>query len=83
MAKILCVLYPDPVSGHPTTYARDGLPLIERYPGGQSVPSPSAIDFRPGELLGDVSGATVAAVAQSVIACVLIDALFILIYLAT
>ena len=33
--------------------------------------------------LEEVSGATVAAVAQSVFACVLIDALFIIIYLAT
>ena len=33
--------------------------------------------------LEEVSGATVAAVAQSIIACVLIDALFIIIYLAT
>jgi phospholipid/cholesterol/gamma-HCH transport system permease protein len=33
--------------------------------------------------LNEVSRATVAAVAQSIIACVLIDALFIVIYLAT
>ena len=33
--------------------------------------------------LEEVSGATVAAVAQSIIACVMIDALFIIIYLAT
>lgn len=57
MAKIVCVLYPDPEDGHPTRYPRDGLPVIDRYPGGQTVPSPNAIEFQPGELLGDVTGA--------------------------
>ena len=32
MAKILCVLYDDPVDGYPTSYARDGLPSLARYP---------------------------------------------------
>jgi formate dehydrogenase len=57
MAKVLCVLYDDPVDGYPTSYARDRLPVLERYPGGQSLPTPSAVDFIPGELLGSVSGA--------------------------
>jgi len=56
MAKVLCVLYEDPVTGYPQSYARDDLPAVERYPGGQTLPTPSAIDFRPGELLGSVSG---------------------------
>jgi formate dehydrogenase len=56
MAKIVCVLYDDPVDGYPKTYARDGLPNLERYPDGQTLPTPSAIDFTPGELLGSVSG---------------------------
>jgi formate dehydrogenase len=56
MAKVLCVLYDDPVEGYPTTYARDSIPKIERYPSGQTVPTPKAIDFKPGELLGSVSG---------------------------
>ena len=56
MAKIVCVLYDDPVGGYPTTYPRDGLPKLERYPDGQTVPTPSAIDFTPGELLGSISG---------------------------
>ena len=56
MAKILCVLYEDPVTGYPTSYARDELPTIDHYPGGQTVPSPSAVDFTPGHLLGSVSG---------------------------
>src|SRR6476659_5626692 len=56
MAKILCVLYDDPASGYPTSYPRDDLPKIERYPDGQTVPTPKAIDFQPGALLGSVSG---------------------------
>ncbi|WP_329100800.1 NAD-dependent formate dehydrogenase [Micromonospora sp. NBC_01699] len=56
MAKILCVLYDDPVTGYPTTYARDTLPQIDHYPGGQTVPSPEKVDFLPGQLLGSVSG---------------------------
>jgi formate dehydrogenase len=57
MAKVLCVLYDDPVDGYPESYARDDVPRIERYPGGQITPTPKGIDFRPGELLGCVSGA--------------------------
>jgi formate dehydrogenase len=56
MAKVLCVLYPDPVDGYPPAYARDSVPTITSYAGGQTVPSPEAIDFTPGELLGSVSG---------------------------
>ena len=54
--KILCVLYDDPIDGYPTSYPRDDLPKIERYPGGQTLPTPKAIDFQPGQLLGSVSG---------------------------
>lgn len=57
MAKILCVLYDDPVSGYPTSYPRADLPRLTTYPDGQTLPSPSAIDFQPGTLLGSVSGA--------------------------
>jgi formate dehydrogenase len=56
MAKILCVLYDDPVDGYPKTYAREGLPTLGQYPDGQTLPTPSATDFTPGELLGSVSG---------------------------
>jgi formate dehydrogenase len=56
MAKILCVLYDDPITGYPTTYPRDDLPEIDRYPDGQRLPTPTAIDFQPGQLLGSVSG---------------------------
>ncbi len=57
MAKVLCVLYPDPVDGYPQAYARDGIPRIARYENGQTAPTPEAIDFVPGHLLGSVSGA--------------------------
>ncbi|WP_292157767.1 NAD-dependent formate dehydrogenase [Mesorhizobium sp.] len=56
MAKVVCVLYDDPVDGYPSNYARDGLPKLNRYPGGQTLPTPKAIDFEPGVLLGSVSG---------------------------
>src|SRR5947207_10460539 len=56
MAKVLCVLYDDPVDGYPPSYARDQIPVIERYHDGQRTPTPQAIDFTPGELLGCVSG---------------------------
>ena len=56
MSKIVCVLYPDPVDGQPTIYPRDGLPVLDAYPGGQSLPTPHTLDFTPGQLLGSVSG---------------------------
>ena len=49
-------LYDDPKSGMPSSYARDDLPKIEKYPDGMSLPSPKGRDFTPGELLGCVSG---------------------------
>lgn len=56
MAKVLCVLYDDPVDGYPTAYARDDLPTIDGYSDGQTLPSPKRVDFVPGQLLGSVSG---------------------------
>ena len=56
MAKVVCVLYDDPITGFPTSYARDDLPALTEYPGGQTHPTPKAIDFTPGHLLGSVSG---------------------------
>ncbi|WP_432172735.1 NAD-dependent formate dehydrogenase [Streptomyces sp. Tue6028] len=56
MAKILAVLYPDPVDGYPPDYARDRIPAITGYPGGQTTPTPQGLDFTPGQLLGSVSG---------------------------
>src|ERR1700722_18475901 len=56
MAKVLCVLYDDPVTGYPKTSIRDNIPVITGYPGGQTTPTPSHVDFTPGQLLGSVSG---------------------------
>jgi formate dehydrogenase len=56
MAKVVCVLYDDPVSGYPPQYARDDIPKIERYYDGTTTPTPERIDFTPGDLLGCVSG---------------------------
>jgi formate dehydrogenase len=58
MAKILCVLYPDPEAGYPPKYARDDIPNITRYANGQTAPTPKGpLGFKPGELVGSVSGA--------------------------
>ncbi|MFD2177559.1 NAD-dependent formate dehydrogenase [Veronia pacifica] len=54
--KILCVLYDDPTTGMPESYALETLPVIEKYPDGMTLPTPEKIDFKPGELLGCVSG---------------------------
>jgi len=54
--KVLCILYDDPTGGMPSSYAIDELPKIDKYPDGTTVPNPKAIDFKPGELLGCVSG---------------------------
>ena len=56
MAKIVCVLYPDPVDGFPPQYARDSIPVLNGYPNGQTLPTPAGLDFKPGELVGSVSG---------------------------
>ncbi len=56
MAKIICVLYDDPVDGYPKTYARDEVAQPKIYADGQTLPTPKAIDFKPGTLLGSVSG---------------------------
>ena len=56
MSKVVCVLYDDPVTGYPKSYPRDGIPTIKNHLGGQTLPTPKAIDFKPGQLLGSVSG---------------------------
>ena len=57
MATILCVLYPDPVTGYPPVYARDAIPTITRYANGETAPTPEGpLGFKPGELVGCVSG---------------------------
>ena len=37
MAKVLCVLYPDPITGYPPKYARDDIPVLKAYPNGQTL----------------------------------------------
>ena len=54
--KILCILYDDPKNGLPNKYPLSDLPKLERYPDGMALPSPKGRDFKPGELLGCVSG---------------------------
>jgi formate dehydrogenase len=56
MGKVLCVLYPDPESGFPPRYARDSIPTIDHYANGQTAPAPKNPGFKPGELVGCVSG---------------------------
>lgn len=57
MATILCVLYPDPVTGYPPVYARDDIPTITHYANGETAPTPEGpLGFKPGELVGCVSG---------------------------
>jgi formate dehydrogenase len=56
MAKIVAVLYDDPETGFPPKYVRDDVPDIKVYSDGQTAPTPNAIDFTPGEMLGSVSG---------------------------
>jgi formate dehydrogenase len=56
MARVICVLYDDPVDGYPDSYPRDEIPALARYPDGQTLPSPREIDFKPGTLLGSCSG---------------------------
>lgn len=57
MARVLCVLYPDPETGYPPNYARDEIPTITTYANGQTAPTPKGpLGFRPGELVGCVSG---------------------------
>ena len=40
----------------PKSYPLSSLPKLDKYPDGMSLPSPKNIDFKPGELLGCVSG---------------------------
>ena len=46
MAKILCVLYDDPLAVILNPMRGNGIPKIDHYPGGQSPPTPEHIDFK-------------------------------------
>ena len=50
------VLYDDPQRSTSTPTARSELPHLSRYPDGQTTPTPSKVDFVPGELLGSALG---------------------------
>ena len=57
MGTILCVLYDDPVDGYPHVIcARRHSRRSSATPTDRLLPTPNAIDFKPGELLGSVSG---------------------------
>ena len=57
MARILCVLYPDPQSGYPPPYARDEIPAVTWDVDGAPAPMPQPpLGFVPGQLVGCVSG---------------------------
>ncbi len=57
MAKVRCILYPDPISGYPPHYVREDIPVISRYANGQAAPTPrTPLGFKPGSLVGCVSG---------------------------
>jgi formate dehydrogenase len=53
MAKVVCVLYDDPVDGS-KTYLRDGFRTSTATPTGNR--SHRRLDFTPGSPLGSVSG---------------------------
>lgn len=55
-AKIVSVLYDDPVAGYPTTYSRSSIPSITRYPDGQTTPNPKKSLEQEVKLYGSVSG---------------------------
>ena len=42
--KVLCILYDDPKGGMPSSYPVETLPKIEKYPDGQTLPTPKGID---------------------------------------
>lgn len=57
MAKVLCVLYPDPETGYRPIYARDDIPTITTYADGLTAPTPKGpLGFQPSEFAGSVSG---------------------------
>ena len=49
MAKVVCVLYDDPVDGYPKSYPRDDLPKIDRckntIPTFRYLTSPAGLIF--------------------------------------
>ena len=57
MAKVICVLVRRSRStAIPSPIPATDFPKLDKYPDGQTLPTPKAIDFKPGQLLGSVSG---------------------------
>ena len=46
----------NPQTGYPPQYARDDIPAISSYANGQKAPSTEELGFKPGQLVGCVSG---------------------------
>jgi formate dehydrogenase len=65
MAKVLCVLYTDPVGGYSASYARDEIPQMLLLPGRADHTDPACHRLHPGELLGSVSGSWACAASWS------------------
>jgi formate dehydrogenase len=60
MAKVLCVLYPDPENGYPPRYARDAIPTITGYANGQTAPTPKgSLGFKPGALVETIASVVI------------------------
>jgi formate dehydrogenase len=55
-AKVVSVLYDDPVEGYPSSYSRETIPSITQYPDGQSTPNPKNPLGEQVKLYGSVSG---------------------------
>jgi hypothetical protein len=45
----------NPVDGYPKSYARDDIPKLDRYPGGQTLPMPSTLPEPYGRDNSDIS----------------------------
>ena len=56
MAKVVCVLYDDPVDGYPEVLCSRRSAEDRSLSRRPDAPTPKAIDFKPGKLLGSVSG---------------------------
>ena len=56
MAKVVCVSTTIPSTDIQSHMRAMTFRRSTKYPDGQTAPTPQAIDFKPGEMLGSVSG---------------------------
>jgi formate dehydrogenase len=56
MTKVVCVVFPGAKAGHPSSCPRDSIATISQYSIDWIAPTPQTTDFKPGTMLGDVSG---------------------------